>query len=177
MKVFGIVGRKDSGKTHLVVRLIHALRSRGLLVSSVKHTHHHVPQLEPPGKDSYRHRAAGAGEVVLATDHGWVLFHDLRPPDSSPAAAAAPPPTLGEILPRLAPCDVLLVEGYKHDRSVARVEVFRSGEAGEPPLAELDDTILAVACPAAMGRLSARLEERRLDLDDTGAIADFLLSH
>ena len=143
MKVFGIVGRKGSGKTHLAVRLIHELRSRGLRVSSIKHTHHHEPQLEPPGKDSYRHRAAGAQEVVLATDHGWVLFHDHRPPAALAAAAATPAPTLAEILPRLAPCDVLLVEGYKHDRNVVRLEVFRCREAAEPPLAELDDTILA----------------------------------
>ena len=165
MRVFGIVGHKDSGKTHLVVRLVGELGRRGLRVSTIKHTHHHEIELEPPGKDSARHRAAGAHEVIVASESGWTLVRQQRL-DSPP---------LADLLAELAPCDVVLVEGYKQQRDVPRVEVFRGGE-GRALLAGQDPGILAVACPVGLV-LATPARAQRLDLDDTAGIADFLLAH
>lgn len=167
-RVIGIVGRKDSGKTHLVVRLVRALRDRGLAVSTIKHTHHHDIEFDAPGKDSWRHREAGAGEVIVASDRRWFLAHE---------SAAAEPPRVEALLARLAPCDVVLVEGYKTSNSYPRIEVHRAGGAGAPePLAASDPGIAALACPAgaAPARWPAGVE--RLDLDDTAAICDWLLA-
>jgi molybdopterin-guanine dinucleotide biosynthesis protein MobB len=160
MRVFGIVGRQDSGKTHLVERLVRELRGRRLCVSTLKHTHHHAPQLEPAHKDSARHRAAGAHEVLLASDHGWFL---------SRAGTGTTPP-LRELLRELSPCDLVLVEGYKHEAAVPRLEVYRGGE---PPLAQADPTLLAIACPATLALPTLALP--RLDLDGTALVADFVL--
>lgn len=167
-RTFGIVGRKDSGKTHLVVRLVRELRARGLAVSTIKHTHHHDIELDAPGKDSWRHREAGAGEVILASDRRWFLVHE---------PAAGQPPTLDSLLQRLAPCDIVLVEGYKDFAGHARLEVYRpaaSGAAG--PLAATDPGIAAVACPAGAGPRPWPAGVAALDLDDTAAIADWLLA-
>lgn len=166
-KVVGIVGRQNSGKTHLVVRLIVALRQRGLAVSTIKHTHHHELELDQPGKDSWRHREAGAGEVIVASEHRWWLAHTRGEHE--------PPPTLDALLGRLAPCDVVLVEGYKGLATLPRIEVYR--RAATPacaPLALDDPGIVALACPPDTV-LAAGLQAPRLDLEDTGAIADFIL--
>ncbi len=161
MQVFGIVGRQNSGKTHLIERLLQHLSARGLRVSTIKHTHHHAPQLEPPHKDSARHRAAGAHEVLLASDHGWLLTR---------AGVGATPP-LAQLLGQLAPCDLALIEGYKQAADLPRLEVYRGGE---PPLALQDPALLAVACPIALPL--PPLAVPRLDLDDTAAIASFVQS-
>lgn len=166
MKTIGIVGRKDSGKTHLVVRLIGEFRRRGLSVSTIKHTHHHDVELDSPGKDSFRHREAGAGEVIVASDRRWYLVH---------AAAYDTPPALGDLIARLAPCDLVLVEGYKGLASHPRVEVFRpSNAAGAAPLAEHDPGILALACPRSEAPVCWPGQVSRLDLDDTVGVADYL---
>jgi molybdopterin-guanine dinucleotide biosynthesis protein B len=176
VRVFGIVGRKDSGKTHLVVRLVRHLRGQGLAVATVKHTHHHAPQVDRPGSDSARHFEAGAVETVLASDTGWVLFH-----------RSAAPPTLDAIAARIDPCDLLLVEGYKQLESLARLEVYRpagtapepAGEAPPPapPLAFSDSGIAAIACPRDTPAAGWPTRLARLDLDDTAAIAAFVLAH
>lgn len=160
MKLFGIVGRQGSGKTHLIERLVRELAGRGLRVSTIKHTHHHSPQLEPAHKDSARHRAAGAYEVLLASDSGWWL---------SRAGTGATPP-LAALLIELAPCDLVLVEGYKHEAEVPRLEVYR-GAGG--PLALLDGSLLAVACPAGLDL--PPLDVPRLDLDATRELARFVV--
>jgi molybdopterin-guanine dinucleotide biosynthesis protein MobB len=173
LKTFGIVGRRNSGKTHLVVRLVRELRSRGLAVSTIKHTHHHAVELDAPGKDSWLHREAGAGEVILASDQRWFLVHE-----SAPAAA----PTLDALLGRLAPCDLVLVEGYKDFAGHPRIEVYRGGgtpqggAAPPEPLAAADPGIAALACPAGFGPPRWPPGVTRLDLDDTAAIADYLLA-
>jgi molybdopterin-guanine dinucleotide biosynthesis protein MobB len=166
VKTFGIVGRKNSGKTHLVVRLVGELRRRGLTVSTVKHTHHHDVQFDVPGKDSWRHREAGAQEVIVASDRGWSLVHA--------GADAGPPPSLDGLLQRLAPCDVVLVEGYKGFTRHPRIEVYRPGAAD--PLAARDAGIVALACPAGQAPAEWPTSAARLDLDDTVAIADFVLA-
>jgi molybdopterin-guanine dinucleotide biosynthesis protein MobB len=169
-RILVVVGRKNSGKTHLVVRLVRELRGRGLAVSTVKHTHHHDIELDAPGKDSWRHREAGAGEVILASDRRWFLAHECGP---------GSPPALEELLTRLAPCDVVLVEGYKSFGALPRLEVYRADAAATPaavPLAAADPGIAALACPAHAGPAEWPAGLRRLDLDDTAAIADWLLA-
>lgn len=163
VKVIGIVGRKDSGKTHLVVRLIGEFALRGLVVSTIKHTHHHDFVLDRPGKDSDRHRVAGAREVIIAGDRQWALLH-----------AASTPPTIEELLGRLGPCDIVLVEGYKGLSQLTRVEVLRDATS-QPPLAFGDPQIVAIACPTDRVLPEGDHRVRRLDLDDTAAIARFIL--
>lgn len=158
MKVFGIIGWKNAGKTSLMERLVAEITARGHSVSTVKHVHHEV-DLDQPGKDSYRHRAAGAREVVLASAQRFALMVEHRGPE----------PHLGAILSRLAPVDLVLVEGYKRD-SHAKIEVFRS-ETGHALIQPGDPTIRAVASDAALPGLSVPV----LDLNDTGAVADFVL--
>jgi len=159
MRVVAIVGHQGSGKTTLIERLIPALRARSLSVSTIKHTHHHQIELDTPGKDSYRHRAAGASEVIVASDFGWARI-----------AASAEPASLPILLGQLRPVDLVLVEGFKQLEWLKRVEVFRG--AGEP-LALSDPGIAAVALPpdvplAGYGGI-------RLPLDDTAAVLEFVL--
>ena len=164
MRVAGIVGHSGSGKTTLIEKLIPAIRRRGLSVSTVKRTHHHQIELDPPGKDSYRHRAAGAAEVIIASDSGWARI-----------ASSAEPASLKGLLGQLRPVDVVLVEGFKQLEWLRRVEVFRG--MGDP-LVLTDPGIAAVAAPADAA-LQARLlgfAGIRLPLDDPEAVLDFILS-
>lgn len=158
MKVYGVIGWKNSGKTSLMERLVAEITGRGFTVSTVKHVHHDV-DLDQPGKDSHRHRQAGASEVVLASAHRFALMREHRGPE----------PELPAILARLAPVDLVLVEGYKRDAH-AKIEVFRR-EAGHQIIQPGDPLVRAVATDADLGRLSVPL----LDLNNTTEIADFIL--
>jgi len=159
MRVVAIVGHQGSGKTTLIERLIPALRARSLSVSTIKHTHHHQIELDTPGKDSYRHRTAGASEVIVASDFGWARV-----------AASAEPASLPILLGQLRPVDIVLIEGFKQLEWLKRVEVFRgSGE----PLAQRDPKIAAVAVPPGI-RL-AGYTGIQLPLDDTAAVLEFIL--
>ncbi len=159
MKVFGIVGWKNSGKTGLMERLVAEIVARGHSVSTIKHAHHTF-DVDQPGKDSYRHRAAGASEVLLASATRIALMQELR---------AAPEPPLSDLLARLSPVDLVLVEGYKRDAH-PKIEAHRS-ETGQPLIAPEDPTVRAVASNADL-----RLDRPVFDLDDTQAIADFVLA-
>jgi molybdopterin-guanine dinucleotide biosynthesis protein B len=159
MKVYGIIGWKNAGKTSLMERLVAALTARGLSVSTVKHVHHDV-DLDQPGKDTWRHRAAGAREVVLASAHRHAILTEHRD---------APEPALPAILARLAPVDLVLVEGYKRDTH-PKIEVFRAA-AGHRLIQPNDPLVRAVATDAALPDLSVPV----LDLNDTAAVADFIL--
>ncbi|MEQ1592340.1 MAG: molybdopterin-guanine dinucleotide biosynthesis protein B [Thiobacillaceae bacterium] len=133
MRVFGFAGYSGSGKTTLIERVLPQLVARGLRVSVIKHTHHDF-DLDQPGKDSYRHRVAGAGEVLLASGQRYAVLHELR--DEAP-------PTLEVLLSRLAPCDLVLVEGFKRC-AMPKLEVHRAG-IRKPWLYPDDAHIIAVA--------------------------------
>ncbi len=157
MKVWGVTGWKNAGKTGLVERLVAEFVDRGLSVSTLKHAHHSF-DVDQPGRDSHRHREAGATEVLLASTRRWALMHELGGADEPP---------LADLLGHMAPVDLILVEGWKRDRH-PKVEAHRAA-AGQPLIAPGDPTIRAVAsdCPVATDRPV-------LPLDDTRAVADFI---
>ncbi len=159
MKVFGVVGWKNSGKTSLMERLVTDITGRGFSVSTVKHVHHAV-DLDQPGKDTFRHRQAGAREVILASADRFALLVEHRGPE----------PELAAILARLAPVDLVLVEGYKRDAH-PKVEVWRT-ETGQPLIQPGDPLVRAVATDAA---LPVQVPVPVLDLNDTAAVAGFIL--
>ena len=135
MRALGIVGWSGAGKTTLIEAILPLLVARGLRVATIKHTHHDF-DLDRPGKDSHRHREAGAREVLLAGGNRWALLHE-----------GAPPP-LAALLARLEPVDLVLVEGFRHE-TVPKIEVFRAS-LGRPPLWPERPDIVAVATDAAV---------------------------
>ena len=161
MKVFGVAGFKNSGKTTLVVELIAELRSRGLRVATVKHAHHEF-DIDQPGKDSHRHRDAGAEEVIVASRRRWAHIREL-------ADLGEPP--LAELLAHLGNVDLVLVEGYKHGDH-AMLEVRRAGQ-DQPLLAAESTSIRAVVSDEKLEDLSVPL----LDRTDVPTIVDFILTN
>lgn len=159
--VIGIAGWKNAGKTTLVERLVGELVARGRRVATVKHAHHDA-EIDVPGTDSYRHRAAGASEVALVTARRVAIVRELR---------GDPEPALDEVLARLAVCDVVIVEGYKRERH-DKIEL-RRGADGDGPLAGTMPNVVAIAAdhPVAGGGLPV------FALDDVAAIADFVERH
>ncbi|KEJ96689.1 molybdopterin guanine dinucleotide biosynthesis accessory protein MobB [Pseudosulfitobacter pseudonitzschiae] len=159
MRIFGVVGWKNAGKTGLMERLVTEITGRGFTVSTVKHAHHSF-DVDHPGKDSHRHRVAGASEVLLASRNRFALMHEMRGADELP---------LSELLKKLSPVDLVLVEGYKRDAH-PKVEAHRA-ETGNPLIAPDDPTVRAVASDSAVD-----VGVPVFDLDDTVAIADFILA-
>lgn len=160
MKIFGFAGYSGSGKTTLIEKLIPLFTARGLRVALIKHAHHAF-DVDQPGKDSYRHRQAGCGEVLVTSSRRWVLMHELR---------GAPEPGLGEHLEHLSPCDLVLVEGYKRE-AIPKLELYRAS-VGEPLLHPHDRHIVAVASDV---RLDTALPQ--FDIDAPQPIAGFVLRH
>lgn len=160
MKIFGFAGWSGSGKTTLIEKLIPLFVQRGIKVSLVKHAHHTF-DVDQPGKDSYRHRHAGCSEVLVTSSKRWVLMHELR---------GAPEPGFTELLQRVSPCDLLLVEGFKREK-LPKLEVYRA-EVGESLLHPQDPDIVALASDA---KVDTKLLQ--FDLNDTPAIATFILEH
>ena len=161
MQVFGVVGWKNNGKTTLVERLISQLTLMGYKVSSVKHAHHDV-DIDEPGRDSYRHRAAGATETLLATDKRWALMHEYRKQEV---------PKLTQLLDLFEPCDLVIVEGYKGAEH-PKLEVVRNlNKRGF--LAEIMPNIVAVATDK--NDLDINLPQ--LDINNTQQVAEFVLQH
>ncbi len=158
MNVFGIAGYSGSGKTTLLEHLVPKLVARGLRVSLIKHAHHRF-DIDHPGKDSFRLREAGCAEIMLASDTRWALMRELR---------GAAEPTIDELLARMSPCDLVLVEGFKSG-SFPKLEVHRPS-VGQPPLFPGDPTIVAVASDA---KLEAGVPV--LDLADLDAIVQVIL--
>lgn len=160
MKVFGIAGWSGSGKTTLIERLIPRLTARGLRVSVIKHAHHGF-DIDRPGKDSYRHRAAGASEVLLTGAERWALLHEARD---------EPEATLSQYLAHFSPCDLVLVEGFKHE-PIPKLEVHRPAH-GKPPLWPENPQVVAVASDVPLATPLPQLA-----LDDAEAIAAFILEY
>ena len=159
-RLVGLAGWSGSGKTSLTVKLIPELASRGLTVSTIKHAHHDF-DIDQPGKDSWRHRQAGATEVLVASDVRFALIHELR---------GAAEPSLEELLARLSPVDVVIVEGFRHGNH-PKVEIFRP-ELGKDALHPDDPMIVAVAAPEPVTGLTLPW----LPLNDADAVADFVLA-
>ena len=160
MRVFGIVGWSGSGKTTLLSLLIPALVGQGIRVSTIKHAHHAF-DIDHPGKDSHTHRLAGASEVMVGSGQRWALMHELR---------NEPEPNLAELLARMSPVDLVLVEGFKRD-AFPKLEIHRPAN-GKPLLQPDDTTLISVASDAAL-----TLPVPLLPLDDIAAIARFVLAH
>jgi molybdopterin-guanine dinucleotide biosynthesis adapter protein len=160
MKTFGFAGWSGSGKTTLIEKLIPILVRRGLRVSLLKHAHHTF-DVDQPGKDSYRHRHAGASEVLVTSSRRWVLMHELR---------GAQEPSFEEQVKHLSPCDLVIVEGFKF-APIPKMEVWRA-ETGEALLHPNDSHIVGIATDAP---LQSKLPV--LQLNDQDGIAAFILGH
>ena len=157
MKIYGVTGWKNSGKTGLMERLVAEFTARGFSVSTIKHAHHSF-DVDYAGKDSFRHRVAGAKEVLLVSRNRLALMHELRQEKE---------PTLTSLLKKLSAVDLVLIEGYKTDRH-PKIESHRK-ETGKDLIALSDDTIRAVA-----SNDNPILDKPIFDLDDTASIADFI---
>ena len=158
MKIYGFAGWSGSGKTTLIEKLIPRFVKRGLRVSLIKHAHHTF-DVDKEGKDSWRHRQAGATEILVTSSRRWVLMHELR---------GAHEPTFEEQVKHISPCDLLIVEGFKH-APIPKLEVWRA-VTGEPLLHPNDPHIVAIATDA---RIETKLPV--LDLNDDAAISEFIL--
>jgi molybdopterin-guanine dinucleotide biosynthesis protein B len=159
IRVFGVAGYKNSGKTTLIVALVRELTRRGWRVGTIKHAHHAF-EIDHPGKDSYLHRAAGAAEVIVASASRWAHIREL---------GDEPPASLDELLAHMGPLDLVLVEGWKHG-SHPRLEVRRK-ESPAPRLTESDPAVLAVISDVPLPDERCRVLSR----DDLPTIADFIL--
>ena len=160
MKVFGIIGWKNSGKTGLMERLVGEISSRGFTVSTIKHAHHTF-DIDQKGKDSFRHRVAGAQEVLLSSKNRWALIHELRTQCEL---------DLDSLLDKLSPVDLVLVEGYKHE-SYLKLEAYRV-ENKKAPLALTDSDIIAIASDT----VHADLDLPVFNLNRASDIATFILT-
>ncbi len=161
MKIFGIAGWSGSGKTTLIQILIPELVSLGLKVSTIKHAHHRF-DIDKPGKDSFQHREAGATEVLIGSRNRWALMHELRDEEE---------PDLPELIQRMSPVDLLLIEGFKRGDH-PKLEVYRES-LGKPMLWPEDDMVRAVASDGPVEGLDRPL----LDLNNVVALADFVIAN
>jgi molybdopterin-guanine dinucleotide biosynthesis protein B len=161
MRIFGLAGWSGSGKTTLMAALIPELVSRGITVSTLKHAHHAF-DVDKPGKDSWRHRQAGAQEVMISSENRWALMHELR---------GAPEPAFEELVRRMSPVDLLLVEGFKRHPH-PKIEVYRRS-LGKPLLHPEDPSVVAIASDEMLPGLTLPW----LPLSDAGAVAAFILGY
>lgn len=160
LKIFGIAGFKNAGKTTLVVELIREFTARGLRVATIKHAHHEF-DIDQPGKDSHQHRAAGATEVIVASDRRWAHISEL---------ADRPKPGLNELITHLGAVDLVLIEGYKHG-SHPKIELRRAG-VDNPRLASDDPAVKAIVCDFPLAEEGVPVLARA----DVALIADFIMS-
>ncbi|HEX4842033.1 MAG TPA: molybdopterin-guanine dinucleotide biosynthesis protein B [Limnobacter sp.] len=158
--VFGFAGFSGVGKTTLIEQLLPLLISKGVKVSVIKHAHHDF-DIDRPGKDSYRHREAGAYEVLITANKRWVLMHELRSEEE---------PTLEEQMQKLSPCDLVIVEGFKRS-NIPKIEIWREAN-NKPMLHPQDPNIIAVACDVEIDCGSLPW----LPLNNPPAIAEFIMN-
>jgi molybdopterin-guanine dinucleotide biosynthesis protein B len=161
MRIFGLAGWSGSGKTTLMTALIPELLALGLTVSTVKHAHHDF-DIDRPGKDSWRHREAGACEVMIASERRWALMHELR---------GAPEPPLEALVAQMSPVDLILVEGFKRHPH-PKIEIRRAG-LDKPPLYPDDPSVVAVASDTRLRGLPVPW----LPLSEPAAVARFIIEH
>jgi molybdopterin-guanine dinucleotide biosynthesis protein B len=161
MKVMGIVGWSGSGKTSLMIEVLPLLKRNGLVVSTMKHAHHRF-DLDKPGKDSFRHREAGAREVLVVASSRWVLMHE---------SLDEPEPSIESLIERMTPVDLLLIEGFKTHHH-PKLEIHRASE-GKPLLCLDDSEIVAVASDVPLPELKVP----RLNLNDPTTVAEFILAY
>ena len=162
MRIIGLAGWSGSGKTTLITKVIPRLISRGLRVSTIKHAHHGF-DLDQPGKDSFMHRAAGATEVAISSANRWAVLHELR---------GEPEWNLAGLLAKLSPVDLILIEGFKRDRIVPKLEIYRAAN-GKPLLHPDDPSIAAIASDTPLPAAKVPV----IDLNDIEAVGDVLLKH
>jgi len=158
MKIYGVTGGKNTGKTGLIERLVKEFVNRGVTVSTIKHAHHDT-DIDKPGRDSHRHREAGAHQVVLSTKHRWAIMTELRD---------TPEVDLKSIIRSLEPVQLTLIEGYKNEPH-PKIETFRL-TISKPLLALTNSSIKGIASDS----LITGLEIPIFDLNDTEKIADFI---
>lgn len=164
MKIFGITGWKNSGKTTLVTLLVANLKRRGFSVSTIKHAHHRC-DIDQPGRDSFKHREAGAHEVLLASGKRWALMHELRDEKE---------PELDELLPHLSPVDIVIVEGFKLAQH-PKIQVIRQAN-NRTALPDSVENLVAIATDdAQLVPAAYQCSGPRLNLDDIEAITDFVV--
>jgi len=161
MRIIGLAGWSGAGKTTLLAKVIPRLVARGVRVSTLKHAHHEF-DLDQPGKDSYIHRTAGATEVLIGSANRWALQHELR---------GAREPTLTDLLARLSPVDLVIIEGYKREPQ-PKLEIYRES-VGKPLLHPEDPHIVAIASDVPLPQAHVP----RIDLDDIEAIVEMMLAH
>ncbi len=161
MKLFCIAGWSGSGKTTLMTGLLPRLTGRGIRVATIKHAHHGF-DVDRPGKDSYEHRKAGASEVLVSSSRRWALIHENR---------GEPEPSLADLVSRLSPVDLVLVEGFKRE-AIDKLEVFRR-ELGKPMLRHEDPHVVAVASDTPLTGVPVPV----LDLAAVDKIAAFIATH
>ena len=160
MKTIAIAGYSGSGKTTLIEKVIPCLAMAGYKVSLIKHAHHEF-DIDQPGKDSWRHRHAGATEVMVSSSNRWAMMHELR---------GVVEPTLDEQLAHFAPCDVVIVEGWKH-QAMPKIEVHRK-LSGKPLLFPEDSSVVAVATDESLAT-----DLPQYALDDAEGVAKFIVAH
>ncbi|HEX3064926.1 MAG TPA: molybdopterin-guanine dinucleotide biosynthesis protein B [Dongiaceae bacterium] len=161
MRVIGLAGWSGSGKTTLLTRLLPELIRRGISVSTMKHAHHEF-DVDQPGKDSWRHRSAGATEVLVASANRWALMHELR---------GGAEPSAGELMKQMSPVDLLIIEGFKREKH-DKIEIHRR-ETGKPLLYPHDPRIVAVLSDEPLPDCLLPV----IDLDDAAKVADFIVAH
>lgn len=168
--IIGFVAYSGTGKTTLIEKLIAELTNRSYNISAIKHTHHRF-DVDRPGKDSYRHREAGAREILLVSDQRWVLMHELK--DTAE-------PSMQEQLSKLSPCDLVIVEGFKA-AAIPKIELWRADHnesSGNACRADEDMNIQAIAYPggeSALQKPQLKRSIKILDLDNYSEIADYIL--
>jgi molybdopterin-guanine dinucleotide biosynthesis protein B len=161
VKIIGVAGFKNAGKTTLVEKLVTALTGKGYRVSTVKHAHHSF-DIDHEGRDSFRHRKAGATEVAVVSAGRWAIIHELRQENEPP---------LSDILAKLAPCDLAIIEGYKRDDQ-DKIEV-RNLALDHPKLAGNDSTIVAIAVNGSVADAPVPVFDR----DNVAALTQFIVNH